>query len=148
PGEKVQFTLDRISDNNYVRVKHLGQTIKEENLASKNWEWETPSKDFSGYMVEVYSEKDGQEKIIGTVGVDVSSDWSRFPRYDFLSYFNAIPEEAQKEIIDNLNKYHLNGLQFYDWHNKPQAPLPLQNGEIQKEWIDIANREISFSTIE
>ena len=33
--------------------------------------------DYQGYLVEVYTETNDQSTILGTVAVDVSSDWKR-----------------------------------------------------------------------
>lgn len=148
PGEEVVLTLDKTPANAVIRYKHLNEIAGEENLSSATWNWSPPSEDFRGYMVEVIAEKDGEEIILGTVGVDVSSDWSRFPRYGFLSKFGEIDEGKKAEIIQNLNKYHINGLQFYDWHYKPHAPLAMDNGSPMEVWRDIIDREIYFSTVD
>ena len=44
----------------------------------------------TGYLVDVYRTKEnGTEVILGTIAVDVSSDWTRFPRYGFVATFEC-----------------------------------------------------------
>lgn len=149
PGEEVVVKVDQVVSNATVRYKHLGETLGEESLASETWRWNPPAKDFKGYMVEVYTQnEEGEEKILGTVGVDVSSDWSKFPRYGFLSKFGDLGDQEMQEVISNLNRFHINGIQFYDWHYKPHAPLAMENGSPKNVWRDIIDREIYFSTVE
>ncbi|SFN60866.1 endo-dextranase [Salegentibacter flavus] len=149
PGEEVEISVDEFPSNAMVRYKHLNEVVDEENLSSQTWTWTPPSNDFRGYMLEVFSEdEDGEEVILGTVAIDVSSDWARFPRYGFLSKFGDIVDDKKEGIISNLNRYHINGLQFYDWHYKPHAPLAMENGSPQEMWRDIIDREIYFSTVE
>ncbi|RYF89551.1 MAG: hypothetical protein EOO00_09875, partial [Chitinophagaceae bacterium] len=45
-------------------------------------------------------------------------------------------------------RYHINGLQFYDWHNKHHKPLPVTGGTPDAVWKDIFNRDIYFNTVQ
>ena len=149
PGEEVSFRVNGTHQNTTVRYKYLGQVIAEEPLTGTSWTWEPPSEDFRGYMVELVKETDGEETIIGTVAVDVSSDWTKFPRYGFLSKFGNTSASQRAGILNNLKDYHINGLQYYDWHFEHHRPLPLdENGEPAETWNDLFNREIYFSTVE
>src|SRR5205085_11036623 len=50
-------------------------------------------------------------------------------------------------IVDNLNRFHINGLQFYDWQYKHHKPLA---GTVQHPdtiWKDIGGRDIYASAI-
>ena len=51
-------------------------------------------------------------------------------------------------IISRLNRFHINGLQFYDWHYKHHMPLKGTPENPAPTWKDIANRTNYFSTIE
>lgn len=149
PGEQVNFIVNGTHPNTTVRYKYLGQVITEEPLTGTSWTWEPPAEDFRGYMVELVKETNGEETVIGTVAVDVSSDWTKFPRYGFLSKFGNISESQRAGILNNLKDYHINGLQYYDWHFEHQMPLPLdENGEPVDSWNDLFNREIYLSTVE
>lgn len=149
PGESVTLTASTVPVGKiYIRYRHLGETVKEEAASSATWTWQTPAEDYMGYMVEMYQiTDDGEEVILGTVGVDVSSDWSMFPRYGFLASFDVMTEDETNAIIDNLNRYHINGVQFQDWHYKHHWPLAGTAEKPMETYIDIASRNTSLTTI-
>lgn len=149
PNEEITFSLNTTSIPNgtKVRYKHFNSVISEENVTNSKWTWTAPTRDFTGYMAEVYSESNGEETIYATVGIDVSSNWTKFPRYGFLSKYPQMDETSINDTLSNLNLYHINGLQFYDWQNKHHKPLPLVNGTPPAMWKDIANRDIYFNTV-
>ncbi|WP_423408136.1 glycoside hydrolase family 66 protein [Heyndrickxia sp. MSNUG] len=149
PGEKVIFRLNTDYDPIKFQVSyfHLNKKLKTETITNKHsWSWQPPEDDFKGYLVEV---KMTEEKKVHTetIAVDVSSDWSRFPRYGFLSEFNEKSSQEMKNTIASLNRYHLNGIQFYDWHFEHQQPLKMDDGSPAPHWQDVANRDISLQTI-
>jgi len=148
PGEKVVFLATQVPGNVTIKYKYLNTVISQQPLSGSLWEWFPPSNDFKGYMVELYQIVDGKEVVVGSVAVDVSSDWTKFPRYGFLSKFGTIPDSQINQVIDNLKDYHINGLQYYDWHNKHHFPLKMNGGTPASNWLDIAKRETSFSTVE
>ncbi|MCG9970599.1 glycoside hydrolase family 66 protein [Christiangramia crocea] len=149
PGEEVTFSVNGTHQNTMVRYKYLGEVVAEENLSSHTWTWTPPSEDFRGYMVELVKTTGGEETVLGTVGVDVSSDWTRFPRYGFLSEFGNISAGERVDVLNNLKDYHINGLQYYDWHSKHHIPLPTDDsGNPADSWADLFNREIYFETVE
>lgn len=149
PGETVIFSVSEVQPNTLIRYKYLGNTISEEPLSSVIWNWSPPNDDFRGYMVELVQHVNSEEKIIGTVAVDVSSDWTKFPRYGFLSGFGDISENERNDILDNLKDFHINGLQYYDWHYKHHIPLPLnENGTPWNDWNDLFNREVKLETVQ
>ena len=149
PGEEVKFSINGVPSNTSIRYKHLGETIADEALNSTSWTWTPPSEDFKGYMVELIKTTSGEETVLGTLGVDVSSDWTRFPRYGFLSKFGNIQEADMEAVLNNLKNFQINGLQYYDWHNKHHIPLPVdENGNVAESWQDLFNRDIYLATVE
>lgn len=147
PQEAVSFTADKVLSGYTIRYKHLNTIIKEEPMTSKTWTWTPPAADYKGYLIEVYKTTDGIEIIAGTIAVDVSTDWTKFPRYGFLSDFNN-PTEAQLIAnIDLLKDFHINAIQFYDWQNKHHSPLKMNGSVPAASWQDIARRNISFNTV-
>lgn len=148
PGETVHFTLkDKPSGNLKVRYSHLGEVLKEESLSSESWSWQTPADDYKGYMVDIYATEDGTEKVYQSIAVDVSSDWKKFPRYGFLSSYGKL---SDKTIIDNvevLNRYHINGIQFYDWMYDHQRPLAGTVENPAESWLDLIGRTNYQSTV-
>jgi len=150
PGDEVTFTINKTSlpATAKVRYKYLNTILSEEAVTNSTWKWETPSTDFKGYIVEVYDTKNDVETIYSTVAVDVSSNWKKFPRYGFLSKFPQLSDGDVNAVISNLNRYHINGIQFYDWHNKHHKPLPFTGSTPATTWKDIINRDIYFSTVQ
>jgi dextranase len=147
PGDAVTFNVDQLSENSTVRYKYLNTILSEQPLTATNWTWTPPSEDYIGYMVEIYKTVDNVETIIGTTAVDVSSDWTKFPRYGFLSKFGNMNENQITTVLDNLKDYHINSLQYYDWGNKHHSPLKMNGSSAATTWLDIAGREMSLSTI-
>lgn len=150
PNDVVSFTLDisNIPSSAKVRYKSCGTVIEEFTLPGSTWSWSAPANDFTGYIAEVYSVANQAETIHATIGIDVSSNWTRFPRYGFLSKFYQMSLDQTNSVVRDLNRYHINGLQFYDWHNKHHKPLPVFNGAPASSWKDIINRDCYFSTVE
>jgi dextranase len=148
PGDEIDFTLSgQISFPVRVRYKYLNILVSDVELPAAEWTWTAPADDFRGYTVEVYDTVDQQEVIYAATAVDVSSDWTKFPRYGFLSSYGVMSEDEIQQVISELNRFHINGLQFYDWHNKHHKPLPLVNGVPASSWKDIGNRTTYFSTV-
>ena len=147
PGETVTFFIENaVPEGSKLRYRHLNTIVADEQVSGKSWTWTPPTTDFMGYLAEVYYISEGNEKIIATTGVDVSSDWTRFPRYGFLSSYHAISETEINSVIEHLNKFHINGLQYYDWlfdHHKPLAGTPEAPAE---KWLDIIGRTNTRAT--
>lgn len=153
PGSTVTFTADGDlpSDKEvYVRYRHNNTFIEKHTITSKTWTWTPPKTDYMGYMVDLYymewNGDVGTEHIIGAIAVDVSSDWKRFPRYgfvaDFDDYNKSIDKNANIEAeMKYLNRLHINGVQFQDWHWKHHKPVKLREDRSLDPWYqDISNR--------
>ncbi|MDO9633516.1 MAG: glycoside hydrolase family 66 protein [Paludibacter sp.] len=150
PGETVHFSLEitALPSGAKVRYKYFNDEVETVDLTDTNWQWTPPADNFRGYMAEVYSEVNGVERIHATTGIDVSSDWTKFPRYGFLSDFGNLSQERIDEVLDNLNKYHINGLQYYDWLGKHHQPLTMSGNVPAASWRDIINKVVYFSTVD
>jgi len=148
PSEDVTFTVNAVHPNTSIRYKYLGKTLSEVPLSSTSWTWTPPSDDFKGYMVELVKNTNGDETILGTVAVDVSSDWTKFPRYGFLSKFGSVNSSQRNKVLDNLKNHHINGIQYYDWQAKHHIPLPLDTfGNPENSWVDLFNNDVNFETV-
>ena len=132
------FQLDRVLATKTLVAASSGTT---------SWIWNPPKVNYKGYLVEVSLRKAKSTAITETIGIDVSSDWSRFPRYGFLSDFSSQQIESQKNVIENLKRYRINGLQFYDWQDRHDQPLKVVNGKPVEQWLDIASRETYLSNV-
>ena len=145
PGEKVTITADLLPSGSKIRYRSQFDTIEEHDAQSETWTWTPPSTDFVGYMIDVYHPKSADsEVILGTIAVDVSSDWGRFPRYGFVATFDATKrvDGVIEEEMAFLNRCHINGVQFQDWHNKHHWPLGGTRDKLDEVYKDIANRDI------
>ncbi|GAB3663167.1 glycoside hydrolase family 66 protein [Echinicola sediminis] len=148
PGEQVKLELSGdLPQIGQVRYRHLGEIVAQHALQNKSWEWTAPSVDFKGYLVEIVEEAAGEEKVLASIGVDISSDWTKFPRYGFLSKFPEMSKADIAKVLDHLNRHHINGLQFYDWHYQHHDPLAGTAENPDPVWKDIINREIYFETV-
>ena len=151
PGETVTFTaVGTIPADAKVRYRTQAEVVAEQAASGQTWTWTTPDADFTGYLVDVYrTESDGSETVLGTIGVDVSSDWTRFPRYGFVATFDA--SKTAYGVIEQemafLNRCHINGVQFQDWHNKHHWPLGGTRENPEAVYKDIANRDVYTSVI-
>lgn len=150
PGSTVHFTLNSsLPHGARIRYTHLTQVVEDAPLTAKEWDWTTPNEDFCGYLAQIYSGGE-RDTILGTIAVDVSSDWKRFPRYGFVAAFgkDKTPSVVAEEM-DWLNRCHINGVQFQDWHYKHHWPWGgTAEGEKLATYKDIANRTIYTSSVE
>lgn len=148
PGQPVKFILYKdVPAGAKIRYRNLSQTISEESYNNKTWQWTAPTTDFTGYMVDVYTVENGQEKIQASIGVDVSSDYKRFPRNGFLSKFGQMSTSDISAIMTSLNRYHINVVQYQDWQYKHHLPMAGTAAAPAAQWKDIANRDTYFSTV-
>ena len=121
------------------RLMHLDQTILDQisNPANIPLTFTLPKDDFCGYLLVIDSlNTNGRILETAMTGIDCSSSWTKFPRYGYLWDYRKITNTSKK--IDDLTRYHINGLQFYDWqyrHHIPVSPDPDQ-------WQDWSGRII------
>jgi dextranase len=149
PGDIVSFTADKdLPATALIRYRQLNQTVNEVSYSSRSWTWQTPSTDFTGYLIDLYSIENEKEVVYGTVAVDVSGDWTKFPRYGFLSKFGQLTNSEMDNVIAGLKRYHINGLQFYDWTEKHHKPLAGTVSSPSDDWLDIARRPTYKSTVQ
>ena len=154
PGETVTIDLYLKSTDFemiHVNYKHLTTVVEENTLTATGNQvtlnWLPPTDDFKGYSIEFEFVKDGETADYASTAADVSSDWTNFPRYGFLSKFPVMSSTEISNTIKELNAFHINGLQYYDWHNKHHLPLKMDGDTPASSWMDIARRTISFNTV-
>ena len=149
PEAQVSFNISgSIPEGAKIRIRHGADVVEDQPLSTNTFSWTAPSTDNMGYIVDVYTLSDNKENIHGTIGVDVSSNWKRFPRYGFVGTYDASKTSSQIEYeLSFLNRCHINGLQFYDWQNKHHWPLGGNSNELLYEYKDIANRQVLTSVV-
>lgn len=147
PGDMVNFTLSLITFPNGAKVRYLhGNTVvgTADVGGKKSWTWKVPKDDFKGYLAEVYVKEGDKDKVLSTIGIDVSSNWKRFPRYGFLSDFQNSKMNTMNKEVNVLLRHHITGLQFYDWQWQHHIMWEQNNNGT---WHDFANREISVNVL-
>lgn len=145
PGQPVWLNASKFADfpGATVRYRHGADILKEEPLRQEWWEWQPPVTDFKGYMVDVYMpDGNGNEQILASIGVDVSSDWKRFPRNGYTAWFEPGKEQWLGGDVAFLNRRHINAVQFQDWHWKHHHPYC--GDDI---YTDIANNNVSLNVV-
>src|SRR5690625_2393910 len=107
--------VGKVITRDYALHPHAEETIR--------IDWQAPSNDFLGYLIEV-NLKDVHNHYIdhGVVAVDVSSSWVKFPRYGYVWDFTK--DVNVSERIDKLKDYHINALEYYDWKYRHHKPVP------------------------
>lgn len=165
PGDTVKISLTLKNETGYditsgkicLQARHLNQSsgerlekeysLKRGESSDVVLEWCAPGTDFTGYLLEV-DIYDGNGSIVDTsaVGVDVSSSWIKFPRYGYLHDFGVEVDTAGK--IAQMNRFHINGIEYYDWHYRHHEPLPATSTkENLGVWDDWTGRLIYGDTI-
>ncbi|MDT8717510.1 hypothetical protein IAI10_12635 [Clostridium sp. 19966] len=92
-----------------------------------------------GVEIELYDKK---EKLQGlSTAFDILPSWKNAPRYGFLSDFSQKDLEDEEDLKE-MNKYHLNVVQYYDWMYRHHDLIPKSD-----IFIDPLKRELSLSTI-
>ena len=150
PGDTVSLTMSLSPPSGArVRYRFLGDIIADTLLTSRSWTWTAPTEDFRGYMVEVYRPAEENDEILATIGIDISSDWTHFPRYGFVATFgNDKTLSKARTEMKWLNRCHINGVQFQDWHYCHDWPLGgTRDGGLWTSYKDVANRTIYTSAI-
>ena len=109
--------------------------------------WQAPDMDYQGYLICLkLTDSKGNCIAQDTVGMDVSSDWVKFPRYGYLCDYGE--EENTEEKIAQMNRYQLNVIEYYDWHALHHEPIP---PEVIRQspgvWEDWSGREIYVETV-
>ncbi len=110
--------------------------------------WQSPSAtDYTGYLIKVeLQDSNGTVLASDTIGVDVSSDWTKFPRYGYVCRYEAAVDTAEK--INKMNRFHINGIEYYDWQYLHQKPLPdTSTRDNPGTWEDWSGRVIDGNTV-
>lgn len=164
PGEAVHLTVDLAGDPARqfrtvltLEITHLGAAVAKMSKpailevgksAKVEFSWNPPKNDFVGYAVEAQlSDQSGRALDRAWTAVDVSSTWTKFPRYGYLSKFPEQDGQVSEDIVEGLKDFHINSLQFYDWQSSHHRPLAGTVESPSRSWKDIANRSVYRQTV-
>jgi len=115
------------------------------------FDWSAPRSDFSGYMLTaVATNASGAPLDSINDAVDVSSSWTKFPRYGFMTHNsfgnpNLTPSQAASNM-SNMTRYHIDGLQYYDWQYDHDQPLCGTVSSPCTSWTDDGNQERVYAS--
>ena len=106
-------------------------------------EFQPPAASPRGYGLDLcLTGPDGRELACAWTAFDVLDHWTQTPRYGFLVDF-APGKEGIPEMMDTLTRFHINGLQFYDWMYRHDQFLT-----DQESYRDPLGRLLSRETVE
>ncbi len=130
PGEAIQLTVhvssqleQPLSARLVAQVVHLDQPVAqlEQAVALTGGEqaftlsWNPAPVSPRGYGVDLRLQTVSGETLASAgTAFDVLERWTQNPRYGFLTDFAPGRSDAA-ETMQILTRYHINGLQFYDW---------------------------------
>lgn len=96
-----------------------------------------PEPDGTGYLLEIEALGNDQDVLAKTyTAIDVSSSWTKFPRYGYVWDYSVVANAEEK--IAAMSRYHINGVQFYDWQYRHHQPV----SEDLTSWKDWSGRTI------
>lgn len=96
-----------------------------------------PEPDGTGYLLEIEALGNNQDVLAKTyTAIDVSSSWTKFPRYGYVWDYSVVANAEEK--IAAMSRYHINGVQFYDWQYRHHQPV----SEDLTSWKDWSGRTI------
>jgi dextranase len=154
PGEAVKFLVELETDapqsfRLQILIQHLAEqpVLIQQNVHlgagqhTLQIQWMPPFAR-AGYSARlVIFPASDSPTLQATTAFDVLSSWTDFPRYGFLTDFSASRADPDW-VLKKLTRFHINGLQFYDWqyrHDQLLAPTD--------EYIDPLGREMSLATV-
>jgi dextranase len=127
--------LDEVVDTLMFPVSHDGER-------ALSLEWRAPWASLCGYgLTAELLDPSGALLDSRSTAFDVLQDWWVFPRYGFLTDF-APGRADSAATLDALVRFHINGLQFYDWQYRHDTLLPPE-----PEYHDPLGRALSLETV-
>jgi len=158
PGEPVQITISietQFEQEENIKAKakifHLINEIEEieetfmleGSTQSIELSWSPPPVAPKGYGIDIcIVSMTGENLDCVSKAFDVLHTWTETPRYGFLSDFYSGRDDIS-HTMQEITKYHINGLQFYDWMYRHE-----QFFTDEEPYRDLLNRELSLETVE
>ena len=133
-----------------LKVNHLNKLIAastvtlahQGGLQAHALQWSAPPENPRGYGVTVeLLAPSGRVSDSASSAFDVLPDWTAFPRYGFLSDF-APGRNDMEATLAELARFHINGLQFYDWQYRHDHLLSSETN-----YTDPLDRALSLDTV-
>ena len=159
PGDRAALTVELLAQEdlnatlqvnvtkltNVIYSTSIPVSLKNGEATSKSVRFNLPESDFQGYSVEVYLHWGEILLDWEMTAAEAASDWSMFPRYGYLTRYN--PEVDVQSTLERLNKYHINGLFYYDVLDRHEKPLAGTVDSPAESWYTLANHLASKDTV-
>jgi dextranase len=132
-------------------VRHLAEEVDKieqtieiiDGAFSVKFMYAPPTVAPAGYGLDLCIETEaGQQLACGYTAFDVLENWVQSPRYGFLTDYSPNRDDAEK-TMDDLVRYRINGLQFYDWMYRHDQFLTDED-----PYRDPLGRTLSRTTVE
>lgn len=140
----LNLTITHLDSTSYTSSQSV--TLSPGIPATYTFSWTPPTTDFQGYHVEVRAGNDDY----GASAIDVSSDWTRFPRYGYMTEYPS--GESYATSLANMQElernYHINAIQFYDWMWRHDQLIKRTGGTIDSSWTDWSGKTINWQTLQ
>ena len=154
PGERIDLAVEvetpaPASVVIRLSVYHLATLIDQRTVAVPldsgrqrvALDWQPPPIAPRGYGAEVELVVADAVLATASAAFDVLDHWTQAPRYGFLTDF-APARGAVDETLSELARFHINGVQFYDWLYRHDHLLPPSD-----EFTDPLGRPLSLVTV-
>jgi dextranase len=129
PGEPIGVEVRGAADGTRVCLRRLDRLVAEGKVVDGVVVF--PAQAEGGYGIDA----DG-----AATAVDVLGDPLTRPRYGFVSHYEA--GRAGEGVAENVRRFHLNAVQFYDWMYRHAKLMPPQD-----EFEDALGRHISLASV-
>lgn len=130
---------------NVIYTTTIPVVLTAEKPDSKSVRFNLPDDDFQGYSVEVYLIRGEKRLDWEMTAVEAASDWSMFPRYGYLTRYST--EVDAQSTLERLNKFHINGLFYYDVIDRHEKPLAGSVESPAESWNTLANHEATKNIV-
>jgi dextranase len=147
PGEPATFQVAATGGTRVeAAITHLAETVDTLDTAltqgTATLTWVPPAVSPCGYGLTVrLLDQDGNRLATASTAFDVLDNWTQAPRYGFLSQFEPGRDDMEA-TVDWVARYHVNGLQFYDWQYRHENLLPPA-----ATYTDLLGRRLSLETV-
>lgn len=137
---KVTFALTLFHGPTAVKTRKETRSLDAgRNLV--DFSWMPPTDAPAGYGITLTCEDGLAAPSRLQTAFDVLPGWTVFPRYGYLTDFSSSRSD-EKVTMQTLAKFHINGLQFYDWqYRHDQLVAPSSN------YLDPLGRPLSLAAI-
>lgn len=136
--ELLQCNIYRLHNRIYTANEVV---IKGQEIVIFKFHLENTEASMVGFGVELKLLINDNLKEKLSTSFDIVDSWKLAPRYGFLSDFFEDDRNDEKDVIQ-MNKFHLNVVQFYDWMYRHHELLPPQN-----KFTDILGRELLIDVV-